>query len=618
MNDAVQEQLIEDCGRVRDEKIVQGTATAILIAGDIAYAGKEAEYDRAGLWIDRVAKAAGCNPRSVRLIPGNHDVDWNKLGPSGRSLVGELRRAPHSSCGDLLQAALLEKSCPLVSPLEDYFSFAAAYGCSFDDFRKPFHEITYPLGDRRITIRGLCSAFVSDRSDALGSMVLSTPTYTMLAHERSESELIVMVHHPLEWFKNRQHAASFINSRSKLLLTGHEHFSELVLKAWSGEVQQLHIAAGAVNPPEETSLHHFSYNWIELYSRRIDGGAALRVRVIPRIWNNKTAKFDTDYSQTGKAADWTIELPLPAAKPHAKDDEQRLEPFKSTPTAPTDFKDDDSLTRFRFWRFQDRKRRQDILQKLGALPAPLDGAVVPFYLENLAFENALKTSETELNVALGPPSDNPIVSYPKSNPSAIEREMGLHSGATKPSYLDAHALEVLSEDFRRAGYLRTNQTITAAIRESKQEGRQIILVFSADLIPIEGPATVFAPKAEAPKNTQLLDYEYLLGKKRFDKTARGTPETIHGKVKDRLTIKYGILNGAEVGICDDHVWPSPVTDYIIRFKRKARYRFEVFKGPMPIEKEPLLRKLTDKYEEFTGMAVSVMAQRIWWRLTSAH
>jgi hypothetical protein len=204
MNKAVQEQLIEDCERIRDEKIVQGAATALLIAGDIAYAGSEAEYERAGLWIDRVAKAAGCNPRSVRLIPGNHDVDWKKLGPAGQSLLSELRRAPSSTCGDRLQAALLEKNCPLISPLEDYFSFAAAYGCSFADFQKPFHEITYPLGERSITIRGLCSAFVSDRSDALGSMVLSTQQYTTLGRELSE--LIVMIHHPLEWFKNRQEA----------------------------------------------------------------------------------------------------------------------------------------------------------------------------------------------------------------------------------------------------------------------------------------------------------------------------------------------------------------------------------------------------------------------------
>ena len=427
-----------------------------------------------------------------------------------------------------------------------------------------------------------------------------------------------MVHHPLEWFKNRREAGNFIKSRSKLLLTGHEHLPELVLKAWSGEFQQVHIASGAVNPPEETNLHHFSYNWIELYSRRVNGSAVLGIRVIPRIWNNNSTKFDTDHSQTGKKADWTIELPLPPAKPQTEDDEHRLEASKSAPTSPTDFKDDDSLTRFRFWRFQDRKKRQDILQKLGVLPVPLDGAHAPFHLENLAFEKALKTAATELNVALGPPSENPIVSYPNSDPSAIEREIALHSGATKPSYLDAKALEILSEDFRHAGYLRTNQTITIAIRELKQEGRQIILVFSADLIPMEGPATVFAPKVKAPKNTQLMEYEYLLGRRRFDEFAQGATETIHEKVKDKLTIKYGIQNGAEIDISDEHVWPGPVTDFAIRFKRKAHYRFEVFKGVMPIEKEPLSKKLTEAYEVFTGTAVSVMAQRIWWRLTSAH
>jgi len=77
INKDVQEQLIRDCAAVQNAGIVSGPATAILVAGDVAYAGAEAEYRRAGDWIDDVADAAGCNPRSpARGMPRSGECAW--------------------------------------------------------------------------------------------------------------------------------------------------------------------------------------------------------------------------------------------------------------------------------------------------------------------------------------------------------------------------------------------------------------------------------------------------------------------------------------------------------------------------------------------------------------
>lgn len=279
-NKDVQKQLIKDCADVQSAGIVSGPATAILVAGDVAYSGTEAEYHRAGDWIDDVADAAKCHPRSVRLIPGNHDVDWKKLDDAGQAQLERLRGAPSDKCGDLLHSAFSIKNSPLVTPLEDYLSFAAAYGCGFDDSQKPYHDITYPLGDRRITIRGLSSVLASNRADSQGAMILSSPQFTTL--DGHSSELVVMVHHPLDWFKNKQEASGYFKSRSKLLLTGHEHLVEFVLKVWNGDFQQVHVAAGAVNPPSATSIHQFAYNWIELSRHETKSSQSLVVRIVPR------------------------------------------------------------------------------------------------------------------------------------------------------------------------------------------------------------------------------------------------------------------------------------------------------------------------------------------------
>jgi len=186
VNKDVQQQLIRDCAAVQNAGIVSGPATAILVAGDVAYAGTEAEYRRAGNWIDDVADAAKCETRSVRLIPGNHDVDWKKLDDAGQAQLEKLRATPSDKCGDHLHSAFCSNNSPLLTPLEDYLSFAAAYGCGFDAPQRPYHDITYPLGDRRITIRGLSSVLVSNHADSQGTMILSSPQYTTLDGNSSE------------------------------------------------------------------------------------------------------------------------------------------------------------------------------------------------------------------------------------------------------------------------------------------------------------------------------------------------------------------------------------------------------------------------------------------------
>ena len=55
---------------------------AILITGDIAFAGKQEEYDTASNWIDQLCEETGCKKEDVYVVPGNHDVDrFEASGP---------------------------------------------------------------------------------------------------------------------------------------------------------------------------------------------------------------------------------------------------------------------------------------------------------------------------------------------------------------------------------------------------------------------------------------------------------------------------------------------------------------------------------------------------------
>ena len=56
-----------------------GAADAILVSGDIAFAGKKAEYESAAAWLDEVCDAAGCPHDAVYTCPGSHEPGEARL-----------------------------------------------------------------------------------------------------------------------------------------------------------------------------------------------------------------------------------------------------------------------------------------------------------------------------------------------------------------------------------------------------------------------------------------------------------------------------------------------------------------------------------------------------------
>lgn len=78
INNDVKERLIDDVRELVAD-LPSGRAAGLIVTGDIAYAGKEDEYTEAGLWLDRVAQAAGCKKTDIQLVPGNHDIDRDEI-----------------------------------------------------------------------------------------------------------------------------------------------------------------------------------------------------------------------------------------------------------------------------------------------------------------------------------------------------------------------------------------------------------------------------------------------------------------------------------------------------------------------------------------------------------
>src|SRR4051794_33157633 len=66
-------ELERDVVRLRGTRIEK--VDGILVTGDIAFAGKKEEYERASAWLERLCDLLGCARDNVWVVPGNHDVD---------------------------------------------------------------------------------------------------------------------------------------------------------------------------------------------------------------------------------------------------------------------------------------------------------------------------------------------------------------------------------------------------------------------------------------------------------------------------------------------------------------------------------------------------------------
>ena len=113
-----------------------GPAIGVLVSGDVAYAGKRAEYEDAAKWLDRVCDAAGCDREEVRVCPGNHDIDQaviteNPLIQDGQDAVRS-KENPYER-GRALDQRLGQKDARALfyAPLAAYNDFAARYESSF-------------------------------------------------------------------------------------------------------------------------------------------------------------------------------------------------------------------------------------------------------------------------------------------------------------------------------------------------------------------------------------------------------------------------------------------------------------------------------------------------------
>lgn len=267
-----------------------GPANAILVSGDIAYAGKREEFEDAARWLDEVCDAAGCGREAVLMCPGNHDVDRavierNQLIQDGHEAI---RKGPEFYDRDIALTRRLtqpEARALFYSSIAEYNSFAARYQSSFFADEHTFvweHDFTLNDGST-LRVRGLNTALLSGLADVEGSLFLGTRAWTLPRHDGIE--YLVMAHHPPKWLADQEESERAFDASAKIHLFGHEHNQRVQPgRDW------IKLYAGSINPHRAEPNWRPGYNILEV---SVDEGTSrrLKVEVNAREWQGNPPQF---------------------------------------------------------------------------------------------------------------------------------------------------------------------------------------------------------------------------------------------------------------------------------------------------------------------------------------
>jgi predicted phosphodiesterase len=290
----VRERMLVDFSHMRERC---GPFDAILVVGDIAARGREAEYANATHFLRSATEIVGCSSDQVICVPGNHDVGRQMQVPAHGHIRRGLRTLPVETVSDALVQLVRDdlSGAVMFHPFAAYNKFALGYDCDIGRDRPMWPPKTFDLSGRVLEVHGLTSCWVADAADSTApeSQLVCGIFQAVPVGSDPDRVHLTLCHHPPRWLRDAELLRPWI-AQASLVLTGHEHDAGLTL---SEDQRTLYLASGAVNPERTQNGWIPAYNVIEL---DINGEqeSQLSASVYVRTWQGGTG-----HAEFGRSAD---------------------------------------------------------------------------------------------------------------------------------------------------------------------------------------------------------------------------------------------------------------------------------------------------------------------------
>ena len=217
----------------------------IVVTGDIAFSGREAEYKLASQFFDSLLETTGLGKDRLFLIPGNHDVDRSRLDFMAVAIAANVQDRDSANMA-LAQDRSLRT---IFDRFHGYATFVNTYlgDCLPFDHNNYYYVRTLDLSGQRIAVLGLNSAWLAASDEDRHRLALGERQVRAALEQARGTDLsLALMHHPFDWLGDfdRRVAEPLLCDACDFILHGHMHEPGL-LQASTPDSNAMIIAAGA-------------------------------------------------------------------------------------------------------------------------------------------------------------------------------------------------------------------------------------------------------------------------------------------------------------------------------------------------------------------------------------
>lgn len=258
----------------------------LMVTGDIAFSGKPGEYAQAKDFFNELIKMISIDEEKefkIVLIPGNHDCDFSDV--------------QNERCETI--KLIVEKQLSIKGIWDSYtqvqtnffqFRYDLIPSPDFIDVSTPkiFEVIAFEIESKRIICNLLNTAWISQLKEKQGELFFPIEEIvTPESCDKTDDLVITLLHHPYGWFKpdNARSLRNKIDSISDIILTGHEHESEVYEKIKRNGDTTEYIEGGVL---QDLSVDESAFNVL------IIDFDSEKQEIYTYVWNNVKKIYEPD------------------------------------------------------------------------------------------------------------------------------------------------------------------------------------------------------------------------------------------------------------------------------------------------------------------------------------
>lgn len=280
----------------------------VALTGDIAFAGKAAEYDLASAWLEKklFPRLPDFDPPSQLLvIPGNHDADRSKVDRMIEAVQSSLLKPDQELIKQSITGSFAR---PILARHDAYVDFANRYRASTATLSVPWWGEMREVRGARVGFAGLCSSWLCSKEKEQGELLIGRYQRNVVLGALADAPIrVALVHHPYSYLAGFDGEESELELEQQCLvvLRGHLH-KERARAVSSPDATSFQLAAGSAYAGSE---YPNAYQLVEIPTEPADS----EVRVHFRVWHNN--RWIKDRNAYENATDGVATFHLPSATP---------------------------------------------------------------------------------------------------------------------------------------------------------------------------------------------------------------------------------------------------------------------------------------------------------------